>query len=66
MPPSWPDAPGALLRFGANPAYDDAEAEARQLGWPVRRLPGAHFHPLTAPAEVADALLALADALGAS
>ena len=66
VPPSWPDAPGALLRFGANPAYDDAEAEARQLGWPVRRLPGAHFHPLTAPAEVADALIALADALGAS
>ena len=66
VPPSWPDAPGALLRFGANPDYDDAEAEARRLGWPVRTLPGAHFHLLTAPAELADALPALADALGAS
>jgi hypothetical protein len=63
MRSTWPDAPAALLRFGANPAYDGAETEARRLGWPVHTLPGGHFHLLAEPAEVADALLLLTDFL---
>ena len=55
----WPDAPCAYLRFGANPAYDAAAAEAQRRGWPLRSIEGDHFHMLVDPAGVADALLDL-------
>jgi len=56
VPPGWPDAPCAYLRFAPNPAYDAAAAEARARGWPCRELAGGHFHPLVAPAAVAGVL----------
>lgn len=54
----WPDAPGAMLRFGA--PYAAAARAAAALGWPVEDLPAGHFHMLIDPATVADRMLALA------
>lgn len=59
----WPDAPCAYLRFGANPSYDAAAAEARNRGWIYRELAGQHFHMLVDPVEVSDALVAIASEL---
>jgi hypothetical protein len=53
----WPDAPCAFLQFSE--AYQFAADEAQALGWPVRHLPGSHFHHLVDERGVADALLAL-------
>lgn len=61
VPPGWPDAPCAYLRFPPNPAYDAAAAAARRRGWPCRELPGGHFHALVAPGEVAAALVDLVE-----
>jgi hypothetical protein len=63
VPPGWPDAPCAYLRFTPNPAYDDAAEEARRSGWPSLDMPGGHFHLLVAPAAVADAMRDLAGRL---
>lgn len=60
VPPGWPDAPCAYLRFTPNPAYDAAAEEARARGWPHREMAGGHFHMLVAPAAVAGAMLDLA------
>ena len=54
---SWPDAPCGYLRFGSNPSYDDAVDEARRRGWPVKVMPGGHFHLVVDPVAVATALL---------
>lgn len=54
VPSDWPDAPCGYLRF-SDPYENDAQ-EARSLGWPVRELPGGHFHMLVEPAAVTDAL----------
>ena len=56
----WPDAPCAYLRFGSNPSYDEAAAEARSRGWIYRELPGRHFHMLVDPLAVSDSLIAIA------
>ena len=56
---SWPDAPCGYLRFGSNPSYDDAVDEALRRGWPVKVLPGGHFHLVVEPVGVAAALLLL-------
>jgi hypothetical protein len=53
--PGWPDAPGAYVLF--SPVYADAAAQARQRGWPVRAMPGGHFHMLVAPGAVAQGLI---------
>jgi hypothetical protein len=42
-----------------SPAYADASAQARALGWTVAELPTHHLAPLTSPGIVAEALLAL-------
>jgi hypothetical protein len=63
VPPGWPDAPCAYLRFAPNPAYDDAAEEARRRGWPSLDMPGGHFHPLVAPVAVAEAMRDLAGRL---
>ena len=55
----WPDAPCAYIRFGANPSYDAAAAEAQRRGWRYRDLGGAHFHMLVDPVAVSDELLAI-------
>jgi hypothetical protein len=59
----WPDAPCAYVRFGANPAYEAAWAEASSRNWPRRELDGGHFLPMADPPAVADALLALVRAM---
>lgn len=52
----WPDAPCAYMRLSANPAYEDAAAEARRNGWPVAELSGNHFHMLVDPGAVTESL----------
>jgi hypothetical protein len=58
VPDGWADHPCAYLMFG--PAYEDAAAEARARGWPVRHLPGEHLHQIVDPVAVTDELVALA------
>jgi hypothetical protein len=60
----WPDAPCAYLRFGANPTYDDAAAEAQRRRWPLAALEGDHFHMLVDPHAVAEALVGLSRRMG--
>jgi hypothetical protein len=60
VPPDWPDAACAYLRFPPNPAYDAAAERARQLGWPYAEIAGGHFHMVVDPPAVAAALLDLA------
>jgi hypothetical protein len=60
----WPNAPGAYLRFGANPAYERSFALARQAGFALEQMDGEHFEMLEHPARVAQALIALARRLG--
>jgi hypothetical protein len=64
VPAGWPDAPVACLRFTRNAQadYDTAVARARREAWPVREIDGGHFHMLTEPVAVADALTGLAAA----
>jgi pimeloyl-ACP methyl ester carboxylesterase len=55
----WPDAPCACIQF--TDSYDAAIAQARRLGWLVRRFDNAgHFHMLVDPDALADALVACA------
>jgi hypothetical protein len=60
----WPDAPSAYLRFGANPAYDRAYQRAQEAGFALETIEGKHFHMLTQPEQVAQALVDLAHRLG--
>ncbi|MCP2260770.1 Alpha/beta hydrolase family [Streptoalloteichus tenebrarius] len=60
---SWPGRIGYLLLSAT--AYGDAARAAHRAGWPVRHLPGHHLASATEPGPVADALLALVDALTA-
>lgn len=59
---AWPDAPCGYLQF--SPAYDAPGAQARECGWPYRRLEGGHFHMLVDPRAVASALLGIVSAVG--
>jgi hypothetical protein len=45
-------------------AYRQEGDEARRRGWPVTELAGSHLHPLARPAEVASAIIGLAERLG--
>ncbi len=58
----WPDAPCGFLQFSE--AYQFAADDALSLGWPVRYLPGSHFHHLVDERAVAQGLLALLADLG--
>lgn len=58
-PPDWQDVPAGYVAFGD--VYADETARARQLGWPVRVLPGLHLHQLVDPPAVADAVLSISD-----
>ena len=62
VPAGWDAQPCAYLLFG--PPYDELAAEARERGWIVEQLPGAHLHQLVDPDGVARSLLAIADQLG--
>ncbi len=56
-PAGWQQVPAGYVAFGD--VYADETARARELGWPVRVLPGLHLHHLVDPAAVADAVLAV-------
>ncbi len=61
LPPvsaGWPPARAGYLLF--SPGYRPAADRAAALGWPVTEVPGEHLHMLVSPAEVADAIAALA------
>ena len=57
--PGWPDAPCGYLEL--SPHYAAAAARARDQGWRYRHVRGRHFEMLTRPADVADAILDVAD-----
>jgi hypothetical protein len=59
----WPDAPCALVRFGANPAYERSAQRAEAEGWAIVQQEGQHFHMLVDPEGVANSLIRLADHL---
>ncbi len=59
-PVDWTTAPSAYVLF--SPTYSSAADRACALGWPVREIPGGHFHMLVEPLEVARALIELSDA----
>jgi hypothetical protein len=52
VPPSWPDAPCAYLRFSET--YRSMAIKAEQRGWPCRHLDGSHFHLLVDADKTAD------------
>lgn len=58
--PDWPADRAGYVRLSA--AYDKEAEEAARRGWPVRTLDGTHLDPLVRPAEVAAAVLEVADA----
>jgi hypothetical protein len=59
LPTAWTSAPHGYLAFVPNPFYAPIAQRCRERGWPVRELPGMHFHFLVNPVEVADALVAM-------
>ena len=63
VPSDWPDAPCSYLRFSA--PYEADARRAQSLAWPVRELPGGHFHMLVDSVAVTDTLLDLVRELGA-
>lgn len=58
VPEGWDDHPCSYLLFG--PPYDGPAAEARERGWRVAHLPGAHLHQTVDPARTARHLVELA------
>ncbi|MGY6022004.1 alpha/beta hydrolase [Streptomyces spinosirectus] len=58
VPGGWDDHPCSYVLFG--PPYDDLAAEARERGWRVAHLPGAHLHQIVDPAGTARLLVELA------
>jgi hypothetical protein len=58
VPDGWDDHSCSYLLF--SPAYDDLAAEARERGWRVAHLPGAHLHQVVDPAGTARHLVELA------
>jgi hypothetical protein len=54
-PAGWDDGPMAYIMFC--PPYDVQAEQARERGWPVFHLPGAHLHQIVAPDAVADLIL---------
>lgn len=58
VPAGWPPGRAGYLLF--SPGYRPVADQAAGLGWPVTEVPGEHLHMLVSPAEVADAIAALA------
>jgi hypothetical protein len=58
LPAGWPSRRAGYLVFSE--PYREQADEAARLGWQVRELPGGHLHMLARPAEVANAITALA------
>jgi hypothetical protein len=65
LPIASTNAPHGYLAFVPNPFYAPIAQRCRERGWPVRELPGMHFHFLVNPVEVADALVAMVSELEA-
>lgn len=61
VPGAWEVSPRGYLLFSES--YRGSFEEAEKQHWPTRKLPGSHFHMLNRPAEVAEALIALASEL---
>jgi hypothetical protein len=59
LPGGWPPGRAAYLAFSE--PYRREAAEAARAGWPVRELAGEHLHMLVRPAEVAAAIMDLAE-----
>ncbi|MEU6389563.1 alpha/beta hydrolase [Streptomyces sp. NPDC046939] len=57
VPEGWDDHPCSYLLFG--PPYDDVAERARERGWRVAHLPGAHLHQIVDPAGTARHLVEL-------
>ncbi|WP_234021428.1 alpha/beta hydrolase [Streptomyces sp. 142MFCol3.1] len=57
VPGGWDDHPCSYLLFG--PPYDDFAADARERGWSVAHLPGAHLHQIVDPGGTARQLVEL-------
>jgi pimeloyl-ACP methyl ester carboxylesterase len=57
VPPGWDRCPCAYLAFGRT--YEAQTTAARDLGWPVRVLPGEHLEMLVHPEVVAEAIVDL-------
>jgi hypothetical protein len=64
VPAGWDQTPCGYLLFG--PPYDEVAAEARDLGWLVDELPGAHLHQVVDPDGTAARLIGMADRLTAA
>ncbi|WP_431676883.1 alpha/beta hydrolase [Kitasatospora sp. KL5] len=60
VPVGWDDHPCSYLLFGS--PYEDVAAEARDRGWRVAHLPGAHLHQIVDPAGTARLIVELAGA----
>ncbi|MEM8697383.1 MAG: alpha/beta fold hydrolase [Pseudomonadota bacterium] len=60
--PDWSAARRGFVRTSLTFVEEARKAEA--MGWPVVRLKGIHLHPMTAPAETAEAILACSAAMG--
>ncbi|MFG3153379.1 alpha/beta hydrolase [Streptomyces sp. NPDC048219] len=60
VPDSWDDHPCSYVLFG--PPYDSLADEARERGWRVAHLPGAHLHQIVDPAGTARHLVELTTA----
>ncbi|MEU9588932.1 alpha/beta hydrolase [Streptomyces sp. NPDC048193] len=60
VPDSWDDHPCSYVLFG--PPYDSLADEARERGWRVAHLPGAHLHQIVDPAGMARHLVELTTA----
>lgn len=58
VPDGWDDHPCSYLLFG--PPYDNLAAAARERGWRVAHLPGAHLQQIIDPAGTARHLVELA------
>lgn len=59
VPHDWPEAPCAYLQLSEH--YQSSVRQAERLRWPMRRLPGHHFLPVSDPETVAEALVELVD-----
>ncbi|MEU1202759.1 alpha/beta hydrolase [Streptomyces sp. NPDC005813] len=57
VPGGWDDHPCSYLLFG--PPYDGFAADARERGWRVAHLPGAHLHQIVDPVGTARQLVEL-------
>ncbi|MCM2413009.1 alpha/beta hydrolase [Streptomyces sp. RKAG290] len=57
VPDGWDDHPCSYLLFG--PPYDDVATDARERGWCVAHLAGAHLHQIVDPVGTARHLVEL-------